>query len=62
MPRNMSDDTVETFEVEAAAPAAPEAAAEKKPYGQNVGDIVDANEAQGGRYEAVGAGKLRRVE
>lgn len=44
--------------VETAVPEAPE----KKPYGQNVGDIVDAAEARGGRYEAVGAGKMRRIE
>lgn len=39
----------------------PEVVAEKLPYGQNPGDIVDACEARGGRYEAVGGGKLRRL-
>lgn len=50
----------EDFGVAVAAPA-PVAAPELKPYGQNPGDIVDANEAKGGRYEALGAGKMRRL-
>lgn len=60
-PKN--ENTVEEFAVEEAAPvAAPEVfAEEKKPYGQNPGDIVDACDAKGGRYQAVGAGKMRRL-
>lgn len=57
------EQVVEEFveEVAPVEPVVPEAS-EKKPYGQNVGDIVDATEARGGRYEAVGAGKMRRIE
>ena len=53
MPKNneVVEDTVETF-VEALA---------AKPYGQNVGDIVEASQATGGQYEAVGAGRYRRL-
>ena len=59
------NDPVEEFKLddEPVLPVVPPASdAEKKPYGQNVGDIVDANEARGGRYEAIGAGKMRRLE
>ena len=62
MPRDR--ETVEEFaseEVVVAAPAPVAAAPELKPYGQNPGDVVDANEAKGGRYEALGAGKMRRL-
>lgn len=62
MPRNNSveEDTTEHFEVED-APVAVAPAAGPLPYGQNIGDIVDAAEARGGQYEAVGAGKMRRI-
>ena len=60
MPKNV-EDTVEEFSVEEPAPVAAPDAPALKPYGENVGDIVDANEAKGGRYEAIGAGKLRRL-
>ena len=63
MPKNneVVEDTVETFVEEVApAPVVGEALA-AKPYGQNVGDIVEASQATGGQYEAVGAGRYRRL-
>lgn len=43
----------------ATADAAPAPAL--KPHGQNIGDVVDASQARGGQYEAIGAGKYRRI-
>lgn len=61
----MSDDAITedapTKGKKAKAEDAPEAAAPRKPNGQNIGDIVDGAHAHGGRYEAVGAGKYKRI-
>ena len=55
-------DSVEEFDVApAAAEPAPSEPSKAKPYGQNAGDVVDASDAVGGRYEALGAGKMRRL-
>ena len=53
----------EEFDDDVAAPAVPvpEVVVGPKAYGLNVGDVVDANDAKRGRYEAMGAGKMRRL-
>lgn len=58
---SIKDNTVEEFAADPVVEVVADAAPAKKPYGQNPGDIVDANEAVGGQYEAVGAGKMRRI-
>lgn len=60
----MADDTIEEAAPKGkkATKAEDAAPAPRKPEGQNVGDIVDAASAVGGSYEAIGAGKFRRIE
>lgn len=57
----MADEITDEVAAKKKATPAPDAPVAAKPYGQNPGDVVDHAEAVGGRYEAVGAGKFRRL-